>query len=105
MKDDTAMPTIKGKTCNLRLTLAREFASEAMFNQAAEEPQTLAAMMFGDTLSSKIIRTRGAIAYAEEVTCIITVPELRLKMFTSGLEARPVKGAFVMQQGITVPAK
>ena len=61
--------------------------------------------MFGEPLSSKVIRTRGAIAYEKEVTCIITVPETHMKMFTSALEAHLIKGAFVMQQDITTPAR
>ena len=39
MKDDEPILKAKGKTISLRLTVAREFASETSFNQASAEPQ------------------------------------------------------------------
>ena len=58
-------------------------------------------MILGDGMAAKVIRTRGAVAYEKEVTCVITISEAHLALFNSAASSSATRGAFMMQQGIS----
>ena len=102
MKDDAPMVSGKVKPCAFRITVVREFASEALFNQCAAEPQTTPAAIVGAQLAAKVFRTKGATAYDDEVTCVISIPEQSKAEFNA---IKPPRGAFVMQQEASEPPR
>ncbi|CAK0796724.1 unnamed protein product [Prorocentrum cordatum] len=95
MKDDEPVPATKLKLVNFRITISAEFADETLFHVASAEPQTTPALVLGDVLAERVLRTRGAIAYDAEVTCIVSTTEANAADFRTAV---PPRGAFIMQQ-------
>ncbi|CAK0877162.1 unnamed protein product [Prorocentrum cordatum] len=95
MKDDEPVPATKLKLVNFRITISAEFADETLFHVASAEPQTTPALVLGDVLAERVLRTRGAIAYDAEVTCIASTTEANAADFRTAV---PPRGAFIMQQ-------
>ncbi|CAK0846118.1 unnamed protein product [Prorocentrum cordatum] len=95
MKDDKPVPANKLKLVNFRITISAEFADETLFHVASAEPQTTPALVLGDVLAERVLRTRGAIAYDAEVTCIVSTTEANAADFRTAV---PPRGAFIMQQ-------
>ncbi|CAK0823628.1 unnamed protein product [Prorocentrum cordatum] len=60
MKGDEPVPATKLKPANFRITISAE---------------TTPALVLGDVLAERALRTRGAIAYDAEVTCIVSTTE------------------------------
>ncbi|CAK0905971.1 unnamed protein product, partial [Prorocentrum cordatum] len=95
MKDDEPVQATKLKLANFRTTISEEFADETLFHVASAEPQTTPALVLGNVLAERVLRTRGAIAYDAEITCIVSTTEANAAVFWA---AAPPRGTFTMQQ-------
>ena len=78
-----------------RLTLAKTFADKKLVVQAEKHPQCVPALMLPVELQRRVIRTRAAVDYKTETTCLVSVRACDLDKFGKALL---LTGAFCMQQ-------
>ena len=83
IKDDQPLEVgVKAqKMAMFRITVARAFAHEGLFNGVSAEPQSLPARVLQANLIGKVMRTHGAIAFDDEVMCVINTKENQVEIF------------------------
>eukprot|EP00959_Pyramimonas_sp_CCMP1952_P442158 9256387-Pyramimonas_sp.AAC.1 len=75
---------------------------ETLYHHIYNQPQALPTVVLGDVAAAQIVRTRGAIAYDAETTCVVTVPKsFEVKMS----EIIPPLGCFIIKQASTTTPK
>lgn len=102
VKDDQAHSDDGGETVYLRVTLAKAVCGRELFNRAQMHPRCLPAFLLMSPMLKKVLATRGAVAYDEEVTCLILVKKTDTDVL---LEAGATGGAFVMSHRELTPPK
>ncbi|CAK0879153.1 unnamed protein product, partial [Prorocentrum cordatum] len=95
MTDDSPIAPEKLTLATFRITVVEEFAAEAIYQQAKNEPHTILAAVLGDSAAEKVLRTRGAISYESEAACVVTVPTCHADAIK---QVTPPVGCFVMPQ-------
>ena len=101
--DDDAFTSITSKpNILLRLTLAKDFADQALASQlVGKKPHFLPAVAFNESLRKAVAQTRGAVAYEHEATCLMSVRAEDVQKF---LQASLPTGIFLNQhRGSSVP--
>ncbi|CAK0904022.1 unnamed protein product, partial [Prorocentrum cordatum] len=102
IKDDEVVQHEKLSLVSFRITVVQELTDETLYHQIYNQPQALPTVVLGDVAAAQIVRTRGAIAYEAETTCVVTVPKsFELKMS----EIIPPLGCFIMKQASTTTPK
>lgn len=92
-RDDQSLPSDGGEAAYLRITIAKAFSRRELYNKAKARPQCLPALVVRHGLLGKILATRAAIAYEDEITCLIMVQKGDVALFS---DASQVSGAFIM---------
>ncbi|CAK0841874.1 unnamed protein product, partial [Prorocentrum cordatum] len=102
VKDDAPVTTAVDKPASFRVAIAREFPEDWLFQQANEEPVSIATLVLDADLTKHALKTKGAAAYESEVTAILIVSAAHAKdLFSFALPT----GDFLNRQGPTlVPA-
>ena len=100
--DDDASTSITSKpNILLRLTLAKDFADQALASQLVGKPHFLQAVAFNESLRKAVAQTRGAVDCEHEATCLISVRAEDVQKF---LQASLPTGIFLNQRkGSSVP--
>eukprot|EP00959_Pyramimonas_sp_CCMP1952_P360242 7543461-Pyramimonas_sp.AAC.1 len=75
IKDDEVVPHEKLSLVSFRITVVQEMTDESLYHQIYNQPQAMPTVVLGETVAAQIVRTRGAIAYEAETTCVVTVPK------------------------------
>ena len=76
MKDDAPVaPSAPKPAANhaFRITVAKEWADVDLAARAAEKPDSISALTLPENAAKLVIRTKGAMDYDTESTCVITV--------------------------------
>ena len=72
-RDDQAIAKVE--ITEFRANLIKEYSSAELFEKARSSPECLLALVLPKDKASSVIRTIGAVAYGNEVTCLIHVKE------------------------------
>lgn len=101
VKGDQAVSDQGGERVYVRVTLAKAFCGRELFNRAQTHPRCLPAFLLMSPMFKKVLASRGAVAYEDEVTCLILITMTD----TSALsEAGATGGAFIMSHKETAPS-
>ena len=98
MKDDAAFSGTLEALITFRITSAKDFAADSVVARAAANPTAIPMLVIGDA-AKKVERTKTAIDYEGEVTCIVTTRESNRQLFTA-LILQP--GHFVVEQPVAM---
>ena len=72
VKDDAAAAEPSSLTTSqFRLAVTRDFAADDLYARAAQRPVALAALIFNTELQKVVLKTKGALNYESEITCLI----------------------------------
>ena len=69
-KDDEVVTSSALKTSAAKLTVAFDYADDALFSEAKAKPVSLPYLLFNEVMARKVLKTKGVVCYESEATCV-----------------------------------